>query len=49
MTSKFYHHKLSTEDERPICSLCDKLSHYYCIMNDKYYCSNHVLGHDENE
>jgi len=49
MSSKFYHKKLSNDDEKPVCSLCDVKSLYYCNMNDKYYCVNHILDHDENE
>ena len=49
MSSRFYHRKLTKEDEKPPCSLCNQLSLYYCTMNDEYYCANHVLGHDENE
>ena len=49
MTNNQYHHKLSSADKKPICSLCNEESLYYCIMNDEYYCINHVLGHDENE
>ena len=49
MGSKYYHRKLSSKDEKPICSLCNIISLYYCVMNDKYYCVDHVLGHDENE
>ena len=49
MENKFYHRKLTTEDKKPVCSLCNQISIYYCTMNDAYYCSNHILGHDENE
>ena len=49
MRSGYYHRKLSSKDEKPICSLCNTISLYYCVMNDKYYCVDHVLGHDENE
>ena len=49
MINEQYHQKLSSDDKKPVCSLCSKESLYYCIMNDKYYCINHVLGHDENE
>ena len=49
MTNNQYHHKLSLDDKKPICSLCNEESLYYCTMNDEYYCINHVLGHDENE
>ncbi|MCH9041635.1 MAG: hypothetical protein QQN58_02930 [Nitrosopumilus sp.] len=47
--SKIYHTKLSKEDEKPPCKLCGKNSLYYCNMNDQYFCSIHVVGHDENE
>jgi len=47
--SRHYHRKLSSKDEKPICSLCNAVSLYYCVMNDEYYCVDHVLGHDENE
>jgi hypothetical protein len=49
LASRSYHRKLTAEDKKPICSLCNQTSLYYCIMNDEYYCSNHILGHDENE
>ena len=49
MTNNQYHHELSSDDKKPICSLCNEESLYYCTMNDEYYCINHVLGHDENE
>jgi hypothetical protein len=49
MSNRFYHRKLTKEDEKPLCSLCNQNSLYYCTMNDEYYCANHVLGHDENE
>ena len=49
MMRKFYHQKLSDYDDKPICSLCDSFSLYYCTINDQYYCENHILGHDENE
>ncbi len=47
--SKIYHTKLSKQDEKPPCKLCGKNSLYYCNMNDQYFCSIHVVGHDENE
>ncbi len=47
--SKMYHTKLSKQDEKPPCKLCGKNSLYYCNMNDQYFCSIHVVGHDENE
>jgi len=49
MTNTSYHQKLSLDDKKPICSLCNEESLYYCTMNDEYYCVKHVLGHDENE
>ena len=49
MKSKNYHYKLSTDDHKPKCALCDDDSCYYCNMNDLYYCEKHVVGHDENE
>ena len=47
--SKIYHTKLSDQDEKPPCKECGKNSLYYCNMNDQYFCSTHVVGHDENE
>ena len=47
--SKIYHTKLSEQDEKPSCKECGKDSLYYCNMNDQYYCTIHVVGHDENE
>lgn len=47
--SKTYHTKLSNEDEKPPCKLCGEVSQYYCNMNDQYFCTIHVVGHDENE
>ena len=47
--SKIYHSKLSEQDEKPICQVCDQKSSYYCNMNDQYFCTTHVVGHDENE
>ncbi len=47
--SKIYHTKLSREDEKPPCKMCGDNSTYYCNMNDLYFCSIHVVGHDENE
>ncbi len=47
--SKIYHAKLSKQDEKPPCKVCGKNSLYYCNMNDQYFCSIHVVGHDENE
>ena len=47
--SKVYHTKLSTHDEKPTCKICGHDSSYYCNMNDQYFCTIHVVGHDENE
>jgi len=47
--SKLYHTKLSELDEKPPCSICGENSLYYCNMNDQYFCTIHVVGHDENE
>jgi len=47
--SKMYHTKLSELDEKPSCSACGENSEYYCNMNDQYFCTTHVVGHDENE
>ncbi|QLH06285.1 hypothetical protein [Nitrosopumilus ureiphilus] len=47
--SKVYHTKLSELDERPTCNLCGEDSEFYCNMNDQYFCTVHVVGHDENE
>ena len=49
MKSKNYHYKLSDDDKKPKCALCDDICSYYCNMNDLYYCEKHVVGHDENE
>jgi len=49
MIRKFYHQKLSDYDEKPICSLSDSFSLYFCTVNDQYYCEKQNLGHDENE
>ena len=49
MASKIYHIKLSDDDKKPKCALCDDFSIFYCNMNDLYYCENHIVGHDENE
>ncbi len=49
MRSKNYHYKLSSDDHKPKCALCDNICAYYCNMNDLYYCEKHVIGHDENE
>jgi len=47
--SKIYHTRLSEYDERPKCKMCGKNSEFYCNMNDEYFCTVHVVGHDENE
>lgn len=47
--SKIYHSKLSDNDIKPKCNICDKESQFYCNMNDQYFCIVHVVGHDENE
>ena len=47
--SKMYHTKLSELDEKPPCKICGENSLYYCNMNDQYFCTIHVVGHDENE
>ena len=47
--SKIYHTKLSDIDEKQPCKACGKESNFYCNMNDEYFCSIHVVGHDENE
>jgi len=47
--SKTYHTKLSKHDEKPTCGICGNDSDYYCNMNDQYFCTIHVVGHDENE
>ena len=49
MTRKFYHQKLSEDDDKPICLLCDSFSLYYCTINDQYYNKKHIIDHDENE
>jgi len=47
--SKVYHTKLSEHDEKPACRICGDNSTYYCNMNDQYFCTIHIVGHDENE
>lgn len=47
--TKIYHTKLSLNDPKPKCNMCDGESSYYCNMNDAYFCQVHVIGHDENE
>ena len=49
MKSRIYHYKLSDDDTKPKCALCDQQSMFYCNMNDLYYCDVHIVGHDENE
>jgi hypothetical protein len=47
--SKIYHTKLSEKDKKPLCKMCANNSTYYCNMNDQYFCTIHVVGHDKNE
>ncbi|MDH3277885.1 MAG: hypothetical protein OEM21_07265 [Nitrosopumilus sp.] len=47
--SKIYHARLSEHDERPPCRTCKEKSEFYCNINDEYFCTIHVVGHDENE
>lgn len=47
--SKTYHTKLSEHDEKPPCDTCGNDSLYYCNMNDQYFCTIHIVGHDKNE
>ena len=47
--SRIYHTKLSEQDERPACTKCGEKSDFYCNMNDEYFCTIHIIGHDENE
>ncbi len=47
--SKVYHTKLSELDEKPPCKNCEDDSTYYCNMNDQYFCTIHIVGHDKNE
>jgi hypothetical protein len=47
--SKNYHTRLSEHDEKPPCRTCREKSEFYCNMNDEYFCTIHVVGHDENE
>ena len=49
MRSRYYHRKLSNEEPKPKCSMCELNSMYYCNMNDQYFCETHVIGHDDNE
>ena len=47
--SKIYHIKLSDQDKKPPCKMCANESLFYCNMNDSYFCTAHVVGHDDNE
>ena len=47
--SKIYHTKLGELDPKPACKTCGQESLFYCNVNDAYFCSIHVVGHDENE
>lgn len=47
--SKAYHTKLSEQDKKPPCDICGNDSLYYCNMNDQYFCTIHIVGHDKNE
>jgi len=47
--SKIYHTRLSELDNRPPCRTCKEKSEFYCNMNDQYFCTVHVVGHDKNE
>ena len=47
--SKTHHTKLSEQDEKPPCNTCGDDSLYYCNMNDQYFCTVHLVGHDKNE
>ena len=47
--TRIFHIKLSELDEKPPCKACGEESLFYCNMNDAYYCTNHIIGHDENE
>jgi len=47
--SKIYHTLLSEQDEKPPCKICGDNSSFYCNMNDQYFCTIHVVGHDKNE
>ena len=49
MRSRYYHRKLSIEEPKPKCAMCESDSRYYCNMNDQYFCEIHVIGHDDNE
>ncbi|QUC63978.1 hypothetical protein NsoK4_05815 [Nitrosopumilus sp. K4] len=47
--TRIYHVRLSEHDEHPPCQLCGESSEYYCNINDQYFCTIHVVGHDDNE
>lgn len=47
--TRIYHTRLSEQDQRPPCKMCNEQSLYYCNMNDEYFCPIHIVGHDENE
>jgi len=47
--NKIYHIKLSEQDKKPPCKICGVNSLYYCNMNDQYFCTVHIVGHDKNE
>lgn len=47
--SKIFHTRLSERDTRPPCEMCGENSEFYCNMNDQYFCTIHVVGHDDNE
>ncbi|MDX1596353.1 MAG: hypothetical protein R3327_05375 [Nitrosopumilaceae archaeon] len=47
--SRIYHTRLSDIDEKQMCKSCGNEAQFYCNMNDEYFCSIHVVGHDENE
>jgi len=47
--SEIYHTRLSEHDIKPKCTICGNESQFYCNMNDQYFCTIHVVGHDENE
>ena len=47
--SRILHVRLSEEDTKPKCQSCRRRSEFYCNQNDAYFCSIHIVGHDENE
>lgn len=47
--SRIVHTRLSEDDPGEPCALCGSRPQYYCNMNDRYFCQEHVVGHDENE